>query len=466
MSVKTIFPFTRIHAPMRLDVDIQNGKVADARVMGTLFRGFENMMIGRDPRDTVLFMQRICGICSVAHSVASALALQQIYKVEPPPNGQHLTNLIFAADIIQNHLRHFYVLVIFDYLKGPEIPPYTPRNHGDYRLPEKVSAELMEHVKQGIEYSSRAHEMLAIFGAKAPHQQTIVPTGVTEKALSEHLMAYRSILQDITEWVEKVHIPDVLTIAEYYKEYYSIGRGYGNFISYGMFKQPTTGQQEFKPGLIQSGSNVEEVNLDKVTEDIHFCWYRDEVDTRRPPEGTTVPARDKADGYSWVKAPRYDGTPFECGPLARGFINGDYRRGISAMDRLVARAYETLKIGRMALGWLDQVAVKGPTIRPYETLPNGDGYGVTDAMRGALGHWFSVRNGKVAHYQVITPTTWNFSPRDANGRRGPVEEALIGIPVADPDSLIEVGRVVRSYDPCFTCAVHMINAPDRPVRLV
>lgn len=466
MAVKTIFPFTRIHAPMRLDVDVQGGKVVDAHIAGTLFRGFENMMIGRDPRDCILFIQRICGICSCAHAVASAIALQQVYKVAMPPNGQHLTNLIFAADIIQNHLRHFYVLVFFDYVKGSDFTPNVPRSNVDYRIPEKVTAELIAHMKQGIHLSSRAHEMMAVFGAKAPHQQTILPSGVTEKASSERIVAYRSILSEITEWVEKVHIQDVLTIASYYKDYYNLGIGYGNFISYGMFTLPASGKQEFQPGIIRNMGRVEQVDMAKITEDITASWYSDQASVRHPAEGTTVPSRDKAGAYSWVKAPRYEGLPFETGPLARGFINGDYRRGISAMDRLVARAYETLKICRLAFSWLDQISVDGPTISHYAPLPNGEGYGTTDAMRGALGHWLKVKNGKVDHYQIITPTTWNFSPRDSQRRRGPVEEALVGTPAADPESLVEVGRVVRSFDPCFTCAVHMIDAPEEPVRLV
>lgn len=467
MAQKTIFPFTRLHAPMRLDVEIEEGKVIDARVSGTLFRGFENMMIGRDPRDAVLFTQRICGICSGAHSVVSAMALQQINKVQPPPNGQHLTNLIFAADIIQNHLRHFYLLAIFDYIKGPNIPPYIPLLGGDYRLPEKVSAEILKHVKEGIHYSARAHEMLAIFGAKAPHQQTILPSGVTEKASADKIMAYRSILSEITEWVEKVHLPDVLTIADYYKDYYKLGAGYGNLMSYGMFTLPVSGKQEFPSGIMKFSSPVEPLDSSKIVEDIHSSWYSDEVELRHPAEGTTQPDRNKANAYSWVKAPRYQGVPFESGPLARGFISGDYRRGISVMDRIVARAYETLKVCRLAFSWLDQLTVDGPTIRPYSPLPEGEGHGLTDAMRGSLGHWIKIKNGKVVRYQVITPTTWNFSPRDSGGKRGPVEEALIGIPAADPESLIEVGRVVRSFDPCFTCAVHMIDANEnKPVRLV
>lgn len=466
MTVKTIFPFTRIHSPMRLDIDIQDGKVVDARITGTLFRGFENMMIGRDPRDNIPFMQRICGICSSAHSAASAIALQQAYNIAMPPNGQHLMNLIFAADIIQNHLRHFYMLVFFDYIKGPDSFPYKPNPNIDYRLSPKLNAELLEHMKQGVHMSARAHEMLAIFGAKAPHQQTIMPGGVTEKASNERLAAYRSILLEITDFVENVFIPDVLIIAEHYKEYYNLGVGYKNFMSFGMFTQPVTGKQEFNSGVIKNSGQQEPLDTKQITEDITYSWYSDQVSIKHPAEGATIPDRNKPNAYSWVKAPRYQGLPFEGGPLARGFINGDYRRGVSVMDRLAARAYETLKICRLAFNWLDQITINGPTIKPYQPLPNGEGFGLTDAMRGALGHWLKIENGKIKHYQVITPTTWNFSPCDAQNQRGPVEEALIGTPVADQECLVEVGRVVRSFDPCFTCAVHTFNAHDMPVMLI
>lgn len=466
MAVKTIFPVTRIHAPLRLDVDIQGNKVVDARVIGTLFRGFENIMVGRDPRDSVLFMQRICGICSGAHSVAAAIAMQQAFKVEAVPNGQHMTNLIFAADIIQNHLRHFYLLALYDYCKGPDMPPFTPRSNMDYRLPEKINNQLLEHAKQGVHFASRAHEMLAIFGAKAPHQQTIMATGVTEKASPERITAYGSILQEITEWVEKVHIPDILTIADYYKDYYNIGAGYGNLMSFGMFTLPVSGRQEFRPGIIKNRGTAETVDENKITEDLTYSWYRDELASRNPMQGTTNPDRDKAGAYTWVKAPRYDGVPFESGPLARGWVNGHYRRGISVMDRLAARAQEVLKICQMAAGWLEELNPDGPTLRPYDPTQSGDGIGLTDAMRGSLGHWISIRNGKTTNYQVVTPTTWNFSPRDAHNARGPVEEALIGVNVADVESLVEVGRVVRSFDPCFTCAIHMIEAPEKPAILI
>ncbi|BBB90234.1 MAG TPA: nickel-dependent hydrogenase large subunit [Methylomusa anaerophila] len=456
MAVKTIFPITRIHEPLRVDVDIQGGQVVDAWVGSYLFRGFEAMLKNRDPRDTLLFVQRICGICSCAHSVANALAQQQAFGVKPTPTGQHLTNLIYAADIIQNHLRHFYSLVIFDYVKGPALPPYTPRPEKVFRLPPKVNDELFSHIKEGGKMAARAHEMLAVFGAKAPHQQTIMATGVTEQASAERLLTYSSILQDITQWVEKVLLADVQTIAEYYRDYFSIGAGYGNFLSYGMFPAPVTGVRTFKPGLIINRGKVEEPDINEITEDIRHSWYQDDQVSRHPADGKTEPNPGKPEAYTWVKAPRYKGLPFEGGPLARGYINGDYRQGISVMDRIMARAHETLKICRLAAGWLKEVVPGSPANQPYTVPPAGVGVGLTDAMRGGLGHWMSYKNGGIDHFQVVTPTTWNFSPRDEKGVRGPVEQALIGTPAED-DHLTEVGRVVRSFDPCFTCAVHVMD---------
>jgi hydrogenase large subunit len=459
MSRKTIFPVTRVHEPLRIDVEVTGGRVTDAWVGGHLFRGWEPMLTGRDPRDAALFSQRICGICSSAHAVAASLAQQQAFSVEPTPNGQHLTNLIFAADIIQNHLRHFYGLVLYDYVRGPATQPYLPHPAVDYRLTPKINDEIVGHAKTGAEMAARAHEMMAIFGAKAPHQQTIMPTGVTEKTDSERIMAYGAILREIRNFVETVLLADVLAIAEHYKDYYVIGGGYGNFMSFGLFPAPVTGKRAFSAGVAVGAGTSQALDTAQITEDIRYSWYTDENQPSRPETGVTVPARDKADAYSWVKAPRYGGAPVESGPMARAWLSGEWRRGVSVMDRLIARARETLKICRLAEGWLGLLVPGAPSLRPFTPPPQGTGAGLTDAMRGSLGHWFSYQNGKVIHYQIITPTTWNFSPRDAAGKRGPVEEALIGTPVAAADSLVEVGRVVRSFDPCFTCAVHAVDHP-------
>ncbi len=457
MAVQTIFPVTRIHEPLRADVEVQDGKVTDAWLGAHLFRGMESMMQNRDPRDAALFTQRICGICSSAHAVAASMAQQQAFGVQPTPTGQHLTNLIYAADIIQNNLRHFYVLALYDYVKGPDIPPYVPRPQADYRLPPKINEELLQHAKQAALKAVQAHEAMAVFGAKAPMQQTIIPTGVTEQASVERILAYSSILREITEWVENVHLQDVMTIAEYYPDYYTIGTGYGNFFSVGMFPAPLTGERSFPAGLVINQGQPEPLEVNHFMEEIRYSWYQGETSSHFPTQASPEPQRDKPEAYSWVKAPRYKEMPVECGPLARGFISGDYRRGVSVMDRLIARARETLKICKLAQGFAAEIIPGTPSFQKYTQPDSGAGVGLTDAMRGVLGHWLEYKHNKVTHYQVITPTTWNFSPRDNRGMRGPVEQALIGTPISAGGGLIEAGRVIRSFDPCFTCAVHLFK---------
>lgn len=454
---KTIFPVTRLHEPIRADVEIENGRVVNAWISAQLFRGFEQMLKGRDPRDVVLFTQRICGICSAAHSIAASMAQQEAFQIRPTPTGQALFNLIFAADMIQNHLRHFYLLVLPDYAIGNEIPLSHLQPKDDYRLPEKQNKELLSHIKGAIYISARAHEMLAIFGAKAPHQQTIMASGVTEQASPERLVAYRSILQEISDWVQNIYIPDVLTIAEYYSDYYAIGQGYGNFISFGMFPDPITQKRRLPSGILPFQERLRPLELRQIHEDIKFSWYEETFPNPAPTSSETIPLVNKRDAYSWVKAPRYNQQPYEGGPLARSWITGEYNHGISVMDRLIARAYETAKLCELAKSWLEDIAPYSPTLLPYTPPSTGEGFGITDAMRGPLLHWLRVEQDKVSNYQIITPSTWNFSTRDENGLLGPVEQALLGTPVSNPENLIEVGRVIRSFDPCFSCAVHCIQ---------
>jgi hydrogenase large subunit len=460
MARKTIFPMTRIHEPIRIDVEVEGGRVTDAWVSSHLYRGWEQMMISRDIRDSILFTQRICGICSSAHAVADSLALQQASGLAPTVNGQHLINLILAADTIQNHLRHFYLLTLPDFAAGPDTPPWTPRPaRPDLRLPAKTNAVLVEHLPTAIRIAASAHELLTMFGAKAPHQQTIMVTGVTQQTNADQIKAATALLREIRYFVEGAYLPDTLTIAAHYPDYHAIGKGGGNYISFGMFPEPVTGRRAFKAGRQFKGGSAGELDAAQISEDIRYGWYREGSGGQPTVEGT-APDPDKPDAYSWTKAPRYKGLPFESGPLPRGILSGEYRgKGTGVADRILARAQETLKICRLAEGWLAQLIPGQPSMRPYTLPPYGEGAGLTDVMRGSLGHWLKFADGKISHHQIITPTAWKFSPRDARGQRGPVEEALIGTPVADAASLVEVGRVVRSFDPCFTCAVHVINAP-------
>lgn len=193
-----------------------------------------------------------------------------------------------------------------------------------------------------------------------------------------------------------------------------------------------------------------------------YSWYEDSTNNLSPASGDTQPSYPKGSAYSWLKAPRLFGEPFEVGPLARMRVNGDYQDGISVMDRHLARAYETLKIAKAMSGWLSQLN-SGQTA--YDAQFNqfaGIGVGMSEAPRGALGHWIQITKNKITHYQVITPTCWNASPRDDSDVPGPMEQALIGTPIKDPDQPIEALRVIHSFDPCLSCAVHIMRPESKP----
>lgn len=464
MVKKRILPLTRIHEPMEIEVEINNGQVSDAWINSTLFRGFELMLENRDPRDTPLYAQRICGICSTAHAIASALALEDAYKINPAHNGYLIRNLIVGADFIQNHLRQFYILALPDYARGPDTSPFRPLMPGDYRIPPDIEKTMYENYWQAAHLSAKAHQLVAIWGAKAPHQQTILPGGVTEKPNAEKINMFFSILKDIEKFVEEKYIPDVLTIAQYYPEYYEIGKGYGNLMSFGMFPLADNKTRFAKPGLIEKFSQeVKPINHKLITEEVSKSYYEEKDTSGHPYEQSTVPNRQKSGAYSWIKAPRYRDKPFEGGPLARLWINGIYQRGISVNDRNIARALELREIIKGMYSWLEDLNVSQSALKRYEPILNTQGTGVIDTMRGVLGHWVKIKDGRTVHYQIITPSAWNFSPRDSKNRRGPVEEALIGTPVENLNSLIEIGRVIRSFDPCFSCAVHVVQG-DRSLR--
>jgi len=455
---KKVFPLTRIHEPLEVEVEVYNGVITDAWVNSPLFRGFELMLENRHPLDAPLYSQRICGICSTAHALASTLALEDAYRISPAHNGYLLRNLIVGADFIQNHLRQFYILTLPDYARGPETSPFRPLMPGDYRIPPNIEKTLFENYWLAIHLSAKAHQLVAIWGAKAPHQQTILPGGIAEKPNAEKINMFFSILKEIQTFVEEKYIPDVYTVAQYYPDYYEIGKGYGNLITYGMFPLTDNKSPLLKPGFAENFSQeAKSIEPKLITEEVTNSFYQEGDTGRHPYEEKTIPDDQKPGAYSWIKAPRYQDKPFEGGPLARLWINGIYRRGVSVNDRNIARALELREIVKGMFTWLEDLNINQGSLKKYEPLSETEGTGLIDSMRGPLGHWVKIKNGRIAHYQVVTPSAWNFSPRDGKDNPGPVEKALIGTPINNMDSLIEVGRVIRSFDPCFSCAVHVVK---------
>ncbi|MDI3281498.1 MAG: nickel-dependent hydrogenase large subunit [Bacillota bacterium] len=440
--------------------------MTEAWVSSTLYRGMETIAQGRPPEDMIYLMQRICGFCPVSHAMASALALQDAAPVEVPKNGQLLRNMMHAADYLMDHIRHFYFLLFPDFVRLPEVPPFVPYPTGDYRLPKRENDLLVQHYLDALDIQRRSETMVAVFGGKSPHVHGIFPGGASLAPTADRVLRFRAHAQELLEFIESHLIPDLEIIARYYSDYRRIGRGHGNLISYGLYQMSHRAEDRvFRPGVVLDG-RVEPLDLSTlrsgIEEDITHSWFQQADEVKRPLDFANLPARKKEGAYTWVKAPRYRGRAMETGPLARLWVMGEYREGVSMLDRVIARVLETKKMAELCIQWSMDLEPGRPHITPWSPPREAEGAGLVDAVRGALGHWIRIENHKVARYQVVTPTTWNNSPRDARGQRGAMEEALIGTPVEDPERPIEVVRVIHSFDPCNACAVQVIT-PDRPL---
>jgi hydrogenase large subunit len=462
-TVISIDPVTRLegHLKVEVTIDYQGGiqQVVDAKATGTLFRGLEKILVGRSPLDAPDITQRICGVCPVSHGTAAVLALDAAAKLTAPDNARIMRNLVLGANFIQSHILHFYHLAVQDYVEGPAMAPWQPSWKVDKRLSAGDSQVLVEHYVQALDMRRKAHEMGALFGGRLPHPPSFVPGGFTTTPRPERIQAFKAYLAELIPFIETVYLPDVELLGRQYADYYAIGRGRGNLLAFGVFDlNPTASQKLLRRGRVTNGSgSVQAVDMNAITEQVAYSWYNDSTNNLKPSVGATLPQFPKGAAYSWLKAPRYQATPYEVGPLARMWVNGDYRHGISVMDRHAARAHETVKVAHALGEWVDALQVGGPVYRPYAIPASATAFGATEAPRGALAHWVKISGEKVVNYQIVTPTCWNASPRDQAGLPGPIEQALAGTPVQSVDEPIEVLRVIHSFDPCLSCAVHVMR---------
>jgi hydrogenase large subunit len=317
------------------------------------------------------------------------------------------------------------------------------------------------------------HEMAAVFGARLPHSTAMIPGGCTEQPTMERILAYRSRLQRIMSFVKSVHIPDLFRVAEEFPEYFDIGAGCGNFLCFGNFPMDESGAKFIQPGVV-IGDKWEPLKPELITEEVACSRYSSRSGLH-PSQGETIPAPDKNGAYSWGKAARYQGRPMEVGALARimtNYLNPNTtwikkeidqflektkipaKKLVSVLGRHVARGLESLWIAKQAFHWLDEIEIGEPATRDFSIPKSASGYGLMEAPRGALGHWLTIENHLIKNYQCVVPTTWNCSPRDDRGQAGPVEQAIEGTHIENPAQPIEIGRIVRSFDPCLACSIH------------
>jgi len=506
-----IDPVTRIEGHLKIEAVTENGVVKETRSSGTLFRGIEVILKGRDPRDAQRYVQRICGVCPTSHSTAATLSLDSAFGIADkiPDNGRILRNLILGAAHIADHILHFYHLCALDYvdvakvanyegdntslnsikafIERGELGPFVPRYEGDYRLPDDVNNQAVAHYVQALEMRRKGQEMLSIFGGKMPHNCAIMPGGVTEVPTVDKIAAFLWRLNELRDFIDNVYVPDVLAVAGVYSDYFEIGKGCGNLLSYGGFdldvKETDLAKRErlLKQGTVSTDLKLGKLDTGKIAEYVKHSWYADYGDGRHPTEGETNPQPGKAGAYSWIKSPRYDGKVYEVGPLARmavTYASGEPKAKalvdsvlshfkaspaalFSVLGRHAARALYTKLVADTMPEWLLQLKPGEPVCADYEIPEESTGMGLVDAARGALGHWIEIKDHKIANYQCVVPSTWNFGPRDDKGQPGPVEQAITGTKIKDEANPFEIVRIVRSFDPCLACAIHLVTPKGR-----
>lgn len=396
--------------------------------------------------------------------------------------------------------------------------------HPAYKLPAEANLMATAHYLEALEWQREVIKAHAILGAKNPHLQTYLVGGMAIPVDPDSPVAINaskigqllSLFAQAKEFVEKVYLPDVLAVAPFYLDFAGIGEGLGNFMSYGDFPlvqdaDPNNPAHMFFPrGLILNRDLSKLVPLDeaKITEYVTHSWFKydDEKQGLHPSVGVTdvnytgpkppFEFLDTDNKYSFLKAPRYDNKSMEVGPLARmltAYVGGHERVKywvdavltalnapatvlFSTLGRVAARCVESVVLAEMLEPWTLELAANigsgdlqihenvhwDPSTWPAEAM----GWGFTEAPRGALGHWIHIKDGKIENYQAIVPSTWNGSPRDANGIEGAYEAALIGTPVADPEQPVEILRTIHSFDPCMACAVHVLDAEGKEITRV
>jgi len=543
-------PITRIEGHLRIEVELDNtNTIKDAWSSITLWRGIETILKGRDPRDAGLIVQRFCGVCTYVHYEASIMACEDAFGIKPPPNARIIRNLMQGAWYLGDHIMHFYHLHGLDwvdvvsalkadpkkaveiamsvssnpynssqthykavqerlgkFVKSGRLGPFANAYWGNpsYKLPPEANLVILSHYLDALEVSKVAAQAQAIFGGKNPHPQSLVVGGVTcvlDATNPSRLGDYLFRIKAVNDFVARAYIPDVLLAARYYKAegLAGIGGGVKNYMSFGGFGLDDSGTNFLFPrGIVKNRNLAKLLPIDetKITEESLHAWYQDDK-PQHPFEGTTVPKYTGLDKeghlkgeekYSWCKAPRYDGEPFEVGPLARmivGYAAGDKKikplvegtlkaTGLpatvlfSTLGRTAARAIETKLVGDQIEGWFNELVAnlkKGDvrTWTPCDVPKEAQGRGMTEPPRGALSHWIRIKDYKIANYQAVVPSTWNCSPRDKNNKRGPYEESLIGTKLAKADQPLEIIRTIHSFDPCMACAVHIIE-PNGEIR--
>ena len=467
-------PFNRVEGDLEIRLEIEGDRVAAAYANSPMFRGFERIMLGKGPLDALTITPRICGICSISQSAAAAQALADAAGLVPEPAGARVAALLHAVENLADHVTHFNLFFMPDFARATyEGAPWHDRALTRFAAGRGAAVRAATEARAGLLH------IVGLLGGKWPHTLAIQPGGVTRAPtlrdkvrIGATLRAFRTYLERelfgapveafaaldtrdaFDAWTTGdaglfVEITQALGLA-------ALGRSGARYLSYGAYPGPEG--RLWGPGIWAAGGPGV-LRVDAIAEDLSHAWMLGE--TAHPTLGETLPdAAMAAPGYSWCKAPRLDGASFETGALARQVVDGHplavalaFEAGVRA--RIAGRLIEIARTQMALEAMLDRIDPAARFMTPVNLPKDGAGVGLVEAARGALGHWLRIEGGRIAAYQIIAPTTWNFGPRDAAGTPGPVEGALVGAPVrAGEDTPVSVQHIVRSFDPCMVCTVH------------
>ncbi|MEC9319436.1 MAG: nickel-dependent hydrogenase large subunit, partial [Pseudomonadota bacterium] len=442
MSRRILGPFNRIEGDLEVKIDSEQGQVKQAFVNSTLFRGFEQILQGKDPRDALVYTPRICGICSVSQSVAAATALMNAMDIAPAPNGQLATNLMLACENAADHLTHFYLFFMPDFARAP----YADKPWFE-EIAQRFTAQKGQSAVAMLKARADWLHLTGVLAGKWPHSLAIQPGGSSRAITAQERIqmlgtigAFRQFLQQqlfgdelesvislnsedaLDTWREKHVNSDFdrfLNVAEAIN-LDALGQIDVPLMSYGAYAlyEPLTPRYAFSQGVLTLQQGLATLDASKIAEDVSHSRESASPDPLHPYDGRTQPIGEfnEETQYSWCKAPRLDTQVVEVGALARQAVNAHplimdllKRQGSNVRLRVIARLLELAQLVPLMEQWVKQLAV-GDVFCHHGSVPDyAQGAGMVEAARGSLGHWLSIEKGRIANYQIIAPTTWNFS---------------------------------------------------------
>lgn len=513
-----ISPLGRVEGDLDLKVMIKDGTVTDAWTEASMFRGFEIILKGKDPQAGLIVTPRICGICGGSHLYKAVYALDTAWKTHVPRNATLVRNIAQACETLQSIPRWYYALFAIDltnknYAKHPmydeAVRRYAPFVGTQYESGVTLSGKPVE--VYAIFGGQWPHSSFMIPGGVmcGPTLSDITRSISILEYWKNEWLEKHWLGCSIDRWLEIKSWKDMLAWADENDSQRNsdcgfllryghdigldkFGAGCGAFLSTGTYLSPEHYEYPTIEGRnaalqarsgVYDGADFHDFDQAAVRESTAHSFYRGDT-YLHPFDGVTEPI-DPLDGhkqgkYSWAKSPRYEvpgkgSIPLEAGPLSRQVIAGrpgaaahqDYDPvfldairtvGPSVLVRVMARMHEAAKLYKSVRSWIDQIDLHGKFYSKPVEHAEGRGFGSTEAARGSLSDWITIKNGQIENYQVVTPTAWNIGPRDGKSVLGPMEQSFIGTHIADPSDPVELGHVARSFDSCLVCTVHAYDA--------